>query len=156
MSILLTIEADVKKFFSNIETVCGQFAAAFVKIFDKAPSAIQMVENFVNTVAPVVVAAVSLAAPTVEPEVAAALATVETGLAAIEATVTATIDGTSLVSALQNFANTVPTLLKGLKVTNATLTAEITKIVNLVVGECAVLIPAAQAWAAQLASSTKA
>jgi hypothetical protein len=152
MSILLTIVVDVKKFFSDIKTDVAKFAAAFVKIFNKAPAAIQVVENFVGELAPIVVTAVGLADPAVEPAVAAALSTVETGLAAIEATLEAAVTGNSLVTQLQNFAATVPALLKGLNIKNPALTAEVTKIVNLVVGELAVIIPAAEAWVAQLAA----
>jgi hypothetical protein len=97
---------------------------------------------------------VALADPAVEPLVAGALATVETGLAAIQAAATAAVTGTSLVSQLQNFASTVPALLKGLDIKNPALVATVTKIVNLVAGEAKVLIPAVESWVAQIAAAT--
>lgn len=153
MSILSTITADVKAFFSDLKTSAGRFAAAFVKLFGKAPSAIQMVQNFLSEAAPVITAAVALADPLVEPAVAAALATAETGLAAIEATAQAAVSGTSLVTALQSFAATVPNLLKGLDIKDPALQGAITRMIALITGEAAVLIPAAQAWAEQLAAN---
>jgi hypothetical protein len=150
------IKADVKTFFADLSTSAGKFAAAFVKIFSKAPSAIQMIANFVGEAAPVVTAAVALADPLIEPEVAAALATVETGLAAIEASAQAAVSGTSLVSALQAFATTVPALLSGLAIKDSGLQAAITRIVTLVTGEAAVLIPAAESWVKQIAAMASA
>jgi hypothetical protein len=153
---LATIEVDVEKFFAGLATSAGKFASAFVKLFKKAPAAIQMIDNFVTEAAPVITAAVSLADPVVEPAVALALGTAETGLAAIEAAAQAAASGTSLVTALQNFSTTVPSLLKGLDIKNPALQAAVTRIVTLVTGEAAVLIPAAQAWVAQITASTPA
>ena len=152
MSVLATIETDVKKFFSDLTTDAGKFAAAFVKLFKKAPSALQMVNNFVGEVAPVVTAAVALADPVAEPAVAAVLATVETGLAGIQAAATAATSGTSLLSNLQNFASDVPEVLSSIKVENPALTAAVERIVTLVVGEAKVLVPAVQGWVAQIAT----
>jgi hypothetical protein len=89
----------------------------------------------------------------VEPEAAAALATIETGLAAIDAAATAATTGTSLLSNLQNFAADVPTLLTGIAVKNPVLAATINRLVTLVVGECKVLIPAVEAWVAQISTT---
>ena len=111
---------------------------------------IQTIQNFVNEAAPIIVAADALAAPETEPEVAGALAIVETGLAAIQASATAANSGTSLLVNLQNFATTVPALLTGLTIKNPVLVASITKIVTLVTGEAKVLIPAVEAWVAQI------
>jgi hypothetical protein len=150
MSSLSGILVDVKKFFANLETSAGKFAAAFQKLFGKAPAALQTIENFVGEVAPVVTAAVALAAPEAEPEVAAALAMVETGLAAIQASATAANSGAGLLANLQSFAATVPGLLTGLAIKNPALQAKVTNIVNLVVSEAKVLIPAVEAWVGQL------
>ena len=80
-----TIVVDVKKFFANTGSDVEKLAASFWKIFKKAPTALQTVDNFVTEAGGVVIAAVSLADPLVEPEAAVALATIETGLAAIDA-----------------------------------------------------------------------
>ena len=97
MSIFSSIKAD----FSDLSTDVGKFAKAFAKLFGKAPSAIQAIENFTSEVAPVITAAVALADPAAEPAVAAALATAETGLAAIEASAQAAVSGTSVLTALR-------------------------------------------------------
>lgn len=152
---LSAIEADVKKFFGTLETSAGKFAAAFVKLFKKAPSALQTVENFTAEAGSVVVAAVSLADPVVEPEAAAALATVETALAGIQAAAASAVSGTSLLTNLQNFAANVPALLTSLAIKNPTLDAAVVRITTLVVGECKVLIPAVEAWGKQIAGAPK-
>lgn len=151
-SALSTIEVDVEKFFGTVSTDAGKFAAAFVKLFSKAPAALQMVENFVGEVAPVVEAAVALADPITEGPVAAVLGTIETGLAAVYAAATAANSGTSLLANLEAFAASVPSLLTGIDVKDAALAAKVTAIVNLVTNEAKVLIPAVTAWVAQLAA----
>jgi hypothetical protein len=153
MNILSTIVADVEKFFKGTGTDLEKFGLAFWKLFKKAPAALQTVENFVGELAPVITAAVALAAPAVEPEVAGALAIAETGLAAIEASAQAAVSGNSLLTNLEQFAATVPGLLTGLAIKDANLQATITKIVNLITGEAKVLIPAVQAWIAQIAAA---
>lgn len=156
MSILSTIKADVEKLFKGTATDAEKFSAAFVVIFKKSPSALQTVENFVNEAAPVVTVAVTLVDPVAEPVVAAALAIVETGLAAIQASAAAATSGQSLLVSIQNFGATVPQLLTGLAIKNPALKATITKIVNLVVGECKVLIPAIENWVKQIEAATPA
>lgn len=146
MSILSTIKAV----FSDLTSSAGKFAAAFEKIFKKAPVALQVVDNFVGEAAPVIVAAVAIADPVAEPEVAAALAIVETGLAAIEASAQAANSGQSLLANLQNFATTVPALLTSLAIKNPLLKASVERIVALVVGEAKVLIPAVENWVKQI------
>lgn len=148
MSLLSTIKAD----FSDLSTDAGKFVKAFTKLFAKAPSAIQTVENFTLEVAPVITAAVALADPAVEPEVVAALATAETGLAAIEAAAQAANTGQSLQAALQNFSTTVPALLTGLDIKDPVLKAAIERIVALVTGEAKVLLPAVESWVKQLSA----
>lgn len=150
---LSTLKVDIAKFFSDLESDAGKFCAAFVKLFGKAPAAIQVVENFVGEVARVATVAVALADPAADGAVTAALATVETGLAGIQAAATAAVSGTSVLTALQNFASTVPTLLTSLDVKDPALTASITKIVTLVVNEAKVIIPAVQSWVAELAGT---
>jgi hypothetical protein len=156
MSVLSTIKVDVEKYFKATGSDLEKFAVAFQSIFGKVPSALQTVENFIGELAPIVTAAVALADPAVESLVAGALATVETGLGAIQAAATSAVTGTSLVSQLQNFAGTVPALLKGLDIKNPALTATITKIVNLVTGEAKVLIPAVESWVAELSATSAA
>lgn len=146
MSILSTIKAG----FTDIATSAGKFAKAFERLFMKLPSALQTVSNFTAEVAPVITAAVALADPAVEPEVAGALAIAETGLAAIEASAQAAVSGQSVLAALQNFSTTVPTLLAGLAIKNPALQAEVERIVALVTGEAKVLVPAVEAWVAQI------
>jgi hypothetical protein len=152
MSALKTIEVDISKFFKGTGSDVEKFAVAFEKLFKKAPSALDTVENFTEEAAPFITAAVSLADPVLEPEVAAALAIAERGLAAIAASATAANSGTSLLTNIQNFATTVPSLLTGVAVKNPALQSSITKVVNLVTGECKVLIPAVTSWIAQLAA----
>jgi len=106
MSIFRTIAADIEKFFKATGTSVEKFAVAFWKLFKKAPSALQTVENFVNQVAPVIVGAVILADSEAEPEVAEVLATIETALAAVQASATAATSGRSLVANLENLAVT--------------------------------------------------
>ena len=156
MSVLSTIVADVKTFFSDLSTDAGKFSAAFVALFKKAPSALQVVQNFIGEVAPIVVAAVGLADPTIDAPVTAALATVETGLAAVQATLTAAVSGTSLLTSLESFASSVPSLLTGLDIKDAALQAKITSLVNLVTNEAKVLIPAVESWVAQIAGTSSA
>lgn len=150
---LQTIEVDVKTFFADLATSAGKFCSAFVKLFKKAPTALQTVDNFVVEVAPMIEAAVALADPAVEPLVAAGLSTAETALAAIQAAAANASSGTSLLANLQNFAASVPSLLTGIDVKNTALQAKVTAIVNLVVGECKVLIPAVESWVAKLAAA---
>lgn len=150
MSVLSKIVVDVEKFLKNTGSDLERFAEAFMKLFGKAPSALQAVENFVGEAAPVVEAAVGLADPVLEAPLAAALATVETGLGAIQASASAAVSGTSLLSALQNFAATVPQLLTGIEIKNPALQAAVEKIVKLVVNEAKVLIPAVESWVKQI------
>lgn len=152
MNVLITLEVDVAKFFKGTGSDLEKFGHAFAQIFGKAPSALQTVENFVNEAAPVIVAAVTLADPLLEPEVAGALAIVQTGLAAIQAAAMNANSGGSLLANLQNFATSVPSVLSGIQVKNPVLTAAVERIVNLVVGEAKVLIPAVQSWVAQIAA----
>ena len=156
MNILSTITTDVETYLTATGSDLEKFAAAFDKLFRKAPSALQTVENFIGELAPVVTAAVGLVDPAIMPAAAAALATVETGLAAIQAAATAAVSGTSLVTNLQNFAATVPVLLTGIEVKNPELQKQVSNIVNLVVGECKVLVPAVQSWVAQIKATTAA
>lgn len=153
MSIFSTIKVDIETFFKDLETSAGKFCAAFLKIFKAAPSALQVVQNFVNELAPVVVAAVGFAAPAADSAVAAALATVQIGLAAIQATLTAANSGQSLLADLQDFANSVPQLLTGLDIKDANLKTEVENIVSLINNEAKVLIPAVEAWVKSIASA---
>jgi phage-related tail protein len=154
MSVLSTIEVDVEKFLKATKTDAEKFAVEFEKLFKKAPAALQTVDNFVNEVAPVITAAVALADPSAEPAVAAGLAVAETGLAAVSAAAQAANSGTSLLTNLENFATTVPQLLSGIAIKNPALQKEVTTIVNLVVNEAKVLIPAIQSWVAQIKAAT--
>ena len=154
MSIFATILVDVEKFFKGLETSAGKFVAAFVKLFRKAPQAIQVVENFLQEAAPLIVGATALADPAVEPAVAAALGVAEQGLASIEASATAANSGASLLANLQNFAATVPQLLSGLEIKNPALQTKVTRIVAFVTGEAKVLIPAVEAWVKQIAAAS--
>lgn len=149
MSIVTTIKVDFEKFLKGTETDAEKFAAEFKKLFGAAPNAIQLVINFDNEAAPVILAAVTLADPAVEPAVAGALAIAQTRLAAIQASAVSAQSGQSLVQNLQNFANTVPGLLTGIEVKNPALQAAVTRVVNLIVGEAKVIIPAVQSWIAQ-------
>lgn len=146
MSVLSKIKAEI----TDLATSAGKFASAFVRLFKKAPSALQVVNNFVDEAAPVIVGAVTLADPAVEPEAAAALAIAETGLAAIKASADAANSGQSLLVNLQNFATTVPQLLAGVAIKNPVLKAAIERIVALVTAEAKVLIPAVQRWIAEI------
>jgi hypothetical protein len=154
ISILVTIETDVEKFLKGTGSDAEKFATAFEKIFSKAPAALQTVDNFVLEVAPVITAAVALAAPAEEPEVAGALAVAETALAAVQASADAAVSGTSLLTNLENVATTVPALLTGLTIKNPALQAAVTRVVTLIVGEAKVLIPAVQAWVAQIKANS--
>ena len=150
MSALAVIEMDVEKFLKGTATDAEKFTVAFERCFKKSPAALQTVENFINEVAPVITLAVGMVDPVLEPEVAAGLAVAETLVGALQASATAAVTGTSLVTCLQNFSTTVPALLKGVAIKNPALQATITKLVNLVVGEVTVLIPAVQSWVAQI------
>ena len=150
MSLASTIKLDVEKFLKGTGTDAEKFAAAFVKYFKEAPAVVQSVDNFVTEAAPVITAAVALADPLVEPEVAGALAIAETSLAAVGASLTAANSGTSLLTHLENFSTTVPALLTGLTIKNPALQAAVVRVVSLVTGEAKVLIPAVQAWVAQI------
>lgn len=151
MSTLSIIKADLSKFAGAVETDAEKFAKAFEKIFNKLPSAEQAISNFIGEVAPEITLAVSLADPLAEPAVAGALSIAETGLAAIAASTAAAQSGTSLVSDLKNFSASVPKLLIGLQIKNPLLQAAVARIVSLVTGELAILIPLAESWVKQLA-----
>lgn len=150
----MSVLSSIKAVFEAGESDVQKFAVVFEKLFKKAPSALQTVDNFVSEVAPVIVAATAIAAPLEEPEVAAGLAIVETGLAAIQASAQAANSGQSLLAALQNFSTTVPTLLSGLAIKNPLLQASIERIVTLVTSEAKVLIPAVEAWVAQIKAAS--
>ena len=154
MSSLSVIVVDVEKFFKGSGSDLEKFGVAFAKLFKKAPSALQAIDNFVAEVAPVLTAAVALADPVAEPVVAAALATIETGLAGIEAAATAAVSGGSLAQDLQAFAADVPQLLTSIAVKNPALKSLVEKVVALVAGECKVLVPAVQSWVAQIKAAT--
>ncbi len=148
-----TIVVDIEQIFKGSGTDVEKFANAFWTLFKKPPQVTQIVLNFVTEAAPVLIIATSLVDPLIEPEVAGALAIVETGLAGIQASLTAASTGKSLLANLENFATTVPTLLSGLAIKNPELQANIVKIVNLVVNESKVIIPAVQAWVSKLATT---
>lgn len=150
---MASVLSEIKAEFVGLESDAGKFASAFVKLFKKAPTALQAVDNFTNEVAPIITLAVGLAAPAEEPLVAGALAVVETGLGAISASANAAQSGQSLLTNVQNFAATVPALLTGLAIKNPALQSEVTKIVNLVVAESKVLIPAVESWVKQIAAA---
>lgn len=153
MSVFSKIEAEVKEFFSDLETSAAKFCHAFVRLFKKAPAAEQVVQNWVNELAPIIVGGVALVDPVVEPEVAGAFAVAETGLAAIQASLTAANSGNSLLANVENFATTVPQLLAGLAIKNPALQATVKRIVALIVGEAKVLLPAIEAWVKEIAAS---
>jgi hypothetical protein len=153
-SALQTIVVDVEKFFKGTGTDLEKFADAFAKWLKKAPTAIQAVDNFLGQVAPEVEAALALVDPVAEAPVAVVFSTVETALAAVAAAAANATSGSSLLANLENFASSVPALLTGIDVKNTALQAKVTKIVNLVVNETKVLLPAVESWVAQL--STKA
>lgn len=146
----MSIFSSIKAAFTGVESDVAKFASAFEKLFKKAPSALQTVENFTAEVAPVIIAAVAILDPAAEPLAAAALATAETGLAAIHAAAVAAVSGQSLLANLQNFADSVPQLLAGLDVKNTALKAAIEKVVALVNGEAKVLVPAVESWVSQI------
>ena len=154
MSTLSTIVVDVEKFFKGTGTDLEKFSSAFEKLFKKAPTALQAIQNFVGEAAPIIEAAVAIADPVAEAPVAAALATAETALAALEASAQAAVSGTSVLSNLENFTSTVPALLTGVDVKDASLSTKITSIVNLITNESKVLVPAVQSWVAQLATKS--
>jgi hypothetical protein len=155
MSVFSTIVVDVEKLFKGTATDLEKFAAAFVKLFKKAPSALQTLENFTGEVAPIITAAVDMADPAAEPIVAAALATAETGLAGLEAAAKDAVSGTSLLANLQSFASDVPATLASLDIKDPALKAVVTRVVNLIVGEAKVLVPAVQAWVAQISAAAQ-
>lgn len=150
MNILSTLKLDLSKFAGAAETDIAKFGTAFEKVFNKAPSAEQAIQNFIQEAAPFITAAVALADPILEPEVAGALSLAETGLAEIQASTAAAQSGTSLVTNLQNFSTSVPKLLTGLQIKNPALQSAITRVVTLVTREAKILIPLAQSWVAQL------
>jgi hypothetical protein len=157
MSVLSTIVVDVEKFLKGTGSDAEKFAVAFVKYLKKVPAAEQQLDNFLSEAGVVVEAAVALVDPVAEAPVAGAFAIVETGLAAIGAAASAATSGNSLLVNLQNFAASVPQLLTGLTIKDPVLQAQVTKIVNLIVNETKVLLPAIEAWVAQIkASSTPA
>jgi hypothetical protein len=156
MSAFATIKLDIKKFAKGTETDVEKFAVEFEYIWGKTPAALQVINNFVNEAAPVIIAASALADPVAEPAVVAALAVVETLLAALSASAKAANSGGSLLICVQNFATTVPQLLTGLAIKNPLLQKEITTIVNLVTAESKVLIPAITSWVSQLKAASAA
>lgn len=149
-----SIETDIKLFATDVEADAKKLATSFEKLFGKAPSVIQTVDNFVSEAAPFIEAAVAAADPVAEAPVAAALAVAETALAAIDAAASSVNSGNSLLTNIEAFAATVPATLSGLDVKDAALKAKIQSIVNFIVNESKVIIPVVQAAVAKLASST--
>ena len=156
MNALAKIETDVEKFLKDTFTDAEKFATEFQKLFGKAPTALQTVDNFINEAAPYIVGAVDLVDPIAEPEVAAGLAVVETSLAAVSASAKAATSGVSLLTNLQNFAATLPTLLSGVAIKNPKLQAAIEKAVNFGLAEAKVLIPLIESWVAKIKAATPA
>lgn len=154
MSIFHSIIVDVESFFKATGTSVEKFAKAFWKCFKKAPTALQIVENFLSQASTYVVAAVDIVDPAAEPAVAAALATAETAIAAVQAAATAATTGTSLLANLEALNSDIPSLLLGLDVKDAALKAAITKVANLITAEAKVLIPAVESWIAQAKAAT--
>lgn len=149
ISVFYKIEVGFEKFLKGTETDVEKFAVAFEKIFKNAPNAVQLVENFLSEVSPLVVDAAEIVDPVIEPEVVVAISTAQGALAALQAALTNAVSGGSVVGDLQNLATSVPSVLGAVKVKNPLLQASITKVVNYVVGEVKVLLPAAEAWVAQ-------
>jgi hypothetical protein len=148
-----SIETDVALFVADVDADAKKLAASFNKLFGKAPSVIQTVDNFVSQAAPFIEAAVAIADPVAEAPVAAALAVAETSLAAIDAAASSVNSGNSLLTNIEKFAATVPATLIGLDVKDPALKAKITTIVNFIVNESKVIIPVVQAAVAKLAAS---
>lgn len=111
-----TIELDIKNFIQGTETDAEKFYAAFAKLWSKAPSVLETVQNFINELAPIVIAAVGIALPGIDPLVSAALGTLQIALAGIQASLTSVSSGNSLLANIQSFAASIPQLLSGLQI----------------------------------------
>lgn len=149
-SALQKIELDLKGIFSTMGSSLQKFGSAFWKLFGKAPTALQAINNFIGEAAPTLIAVVQLADPEAEPEVAEILSRAETGLAAIQASASSATSGSSLLANLTDFAATIPGDLKAVQVKNPVLQAKITSFANFIVAEAKVLIPAMENWIVQL------
>lgn len=148
-----TVEVDLSKFFTTVETDLGKFCIGFEHLFHKAPNALYVVNNFLNELAPVVEAAVTIADPVVSPEVAAALGTAQTAMAALYAMVNSANTGTTFLAGLENFVKDIPATLTALDIKDAALKSKIEWIANFIVNEGKVLIPAVEAWVKALAGA---
>ena len=146
----MTFLSELKLIFKDTGTELEKFEKAFVTVLKKEPTELQAVQGFVGEVAPVIEAAVALADPVAEAPVAAALSMVEVGLAAIQKAVSDTANAAGVVPALQAFAADVPQVLSGVAVKDAGLQSKITALVNFVTNETKVLLPAVEAWVAQI------
>ena len=156
MSILSTIKTDVEKFFKATGTDLEKFADAFWKLFKKAPTALQTVENFVTEAGTIIVAVTSVINPAVGTAEAVIIGEIETALAAVQAAATAASTGTSLLTNLEAFFAAIPATATSLGLsTSSTGYAEVTKLVTWAEAEAKVIIPAVESWIATIKSSSK-
>ena len=152
MSTLATIKVDLEHFGAAVESDAKKFWTAFQKVWKGSPTALQQIDNFINEVGPVVVTAIDLADPAMATPANAALAEVQTAVAALKASADAANSGTSVEQNLANLNDTAATTLTALQVSDP-LKSKIEAVSNLITSECKVLIPAVQAWVAEIQKS---
>lgn len=145
-SVFSTIRADISHFFGTFSTDVQKFWGAFTKLFGKAPTALQTLDNFVQEVAPMVLAVSAVAAPAEEPLIAAGISTVETTLAALKAAVDAAASGQSVLDYLQALDSNISILLPASGIKDPALQAKVTKLVDFINSEAKVLLPAVESW----------
>jgi hypothetical protein len=144
---------DIKLFFQGTGTKLEKFEAAFVRLFGKAPTALQAVENFLTEAAPVIEGVDEIAAPATEPLLAAALDAVEAGLATLSSAATGIVSAGGITQALTNLNTDVPALLTAVDVKDSARKSTIEGIVTTITGELKVLIPVVEKWVASLSPS---
>ena len=152
MSIFSTITSDIQKFFGALATDAEKFWNAFTKLFGKAPTALQTLDNFITESAPMVIAISALVVPAEEPLIAAGISMVEESLAAIKAAVDAAASGSSVQDYLTALENNIASLLPAAGIKDPALQQKIEKFVTFVVDECKVLIPAVESWVKKIAT----
>lgn len=146
MSFFSKLKVDVEHFFSdvvggNIGTDVEKFVKAFTTLFHKAPAVLQVAQNFIDELAPVLTGVVDVADISFGAEVSEALSVAETALAGLQAALTAAKTGNSFLGQLKNFASDIPALLTSLDVKDEGLKAKIEWIVNFITSESKVIIP---------------
>jgi hypothetical protein len=131
----MSLISDLKSFVSRIET-------AFVKLFKKSPTVLQLAQGVVTYASPVILGLEAELAPAAESETANVLSTIKADLATLSASATAVNGSSTAAQAVSNLQAQVPALLAATKVENPSLVSKVEGVVNILGPELAALLTA--------------